>query len=84
MESNPTLCNEQSVIMAQALVLTRVAVAEADFRLPRAVLPTHYRLDLEPRFEDDNFTVYGQASTYFAAGHALTRFQFTRSKLQSL
>jgi hypothetical protein len=70
--------------MAQALLLTLVAVVEADFRLPRAVLPTHYRLDLEPHFEDDNFTVYGQASTSCAARHRLDRFELTRSKLQSL
>jgi hypothetical protein len=79
METNPTLCNVQSVILAQALVLTRVAVVEANFRLSRAVLPTHYRLDLEPHFEDDNFTVYGEASTSFIARRTVTRFQFSRS-----
>lgn len=70
--------------MAQALVLMQVAVAEADFRLSRAVLPTHYRLDLEPHFEDDNFTVYGEASTSFIAGRTVTRFEFARSKVQPL
>jgi hypothetical protein len=69
--------------LAQALVLMRVAVIEADFRLSRAVLPTHYRLNLEPHFEDDNFTVYGEASTSFIMGHTVTRFEFARSKVQS-
>lgn len=62
-------------------MLTRIAVTEADFRLSRAVRPTHYRLNLEPHFEDDNFTVYGEASTSLTAVYTVTRCKFARSKV---
>ncbi|XP_069682409.1 aminopeptidase N-like [Periplaneta americana] len=42
------------------LLLLQVSSEEINFRLSRAVVPTHYRLDIEPHFEDDNFTFYGQ------------------------
>jgi hypothetical protein len=65
-------------------MLTGVAVVEAEFRLTRAVLPTHYRLDIEPHLEDDNFTLYGEASISFSEDRMATGCEFARSTLQSL